>query len=229
MISANLQKALGPLNLDLNFTITAPGITVISGPSGSGKSSLVKLIAGLNTPDSGWLNFGGKTLYSSALNTDIATHQRRLAIVFQEARLLPHWTVKKNLTMGQKKIESFDKIVAVLGIEALLSRKPKHLSGGEAQRVALGRALCQKPELLMMDEPLASLDEERKEELLPYIKALPKKFNIPILYVTHSTKERNYLADTYYFLEKGKLTMQEKSTLTSTKHPQHLQLLSKVR
>ena len=225
MICANFQKALGSLNLDLQLSITDPSITVISGPSGSGKSSLVKLIAGLNTPDSGWLNFGTKTLFNSALKTNVATHQRNLAIVFQEARLLPHWTVQKNLTMGQKNIESFEKIVDVLGIESLLNRKPKHLSGGEAQRVALGRALCQKPELLMMDEPLASLDEERKEELLPYIKELPQKFNIPILYVTHSTRERNFLADKYYLLEKGRLTMQEKNIPTSSKH---LQLLSKV-
>ena len=224
MISGKFQKALGQLNLDLEFEIDSHGITVISGPSGSGKSSLVKLIAGISKPDAGWLKFGEQSIFNSSLKINLPTHQRKLAIVFQEARLLPHWNVEKNLTLGKPKIESFEEIIQILGIEGLLKRKPKYLSGGEAQRVALGRALCQKPDLLMMDEPLASLDEMRKEELLPFIKDLPKKFNLPILYVTHSTRERTYLADKRLFFRGGRLI--------SFSHPEiksHLTLLTKVK
>lgn len=207
MLHIKIKKQLEPFTLSVNFRAPNQGITVISGPSGSGKSSLIKCVAGLMRPDWGEIRLGEKVFFDKAAKIDLKPEKRELGYVFQEARLFPHMTVKKNLLYGapkrQEEMFSLERVVDLLGIGALLERRPAKLSGGEKQRVAIGRALLRHPRVLLMDEPLASLDTERKEELLPYIMNLPKLFNLPVLYITHSRDERDLLAHQVVLLDHG--------------------------
>ncbi len=194
----------------LSATFTAPaGLTALFGRSGSGKTTLVDLIGGLLRPDSGSIRLDDRVLVDRAAGVFVPSARRRLGYVFQEARLFPHFSVRGNLLYGRyftpraERRESFDRVVDLLGIAHLVDRKPAGLSGGEKQRVAIGRALMTSPHLLLMDEPLAALDEARKAEILPYIERLRDEAGLPIVYVTHSIAEVGRLATTLVVMEGG--------------------------
>jgi molybdate transport system ATP-binding protein len=179
------------------------GLTCLFGRSGSGKSTVVNAVAGLLRPDRAEILLDGQPLH------DLPPHRRGIGYVFQDARLFPHMTVAENLTYAprirRRKVEGLERIVALLGLGTLLPRRPATLSGGERQRVAIGRALLSQPRLLLMDEPLASLDEARKAEILPHIEALRDELGLPVLYVSHSLPEVARLATTIAVLEGGRL------------------------
>lgn len=201
---------LGAFRLDAAFE-SEGGVTALFGRSGSGKTSLVRIIAGLVRPDYGRVVLDGEVLVDSTKGIFVPTHRRRFGYVFQEARLFPHLTVRQNLEYGRwfspksARAESLSHIVGLLGIGALLGRRPANLSGGEKQRVAVGRALLSSPRLLLMDEPLAALDEERKAEILPYLERLRDELRIPIVYVSHSVAEVARLADRVILMNEGRV------------------------
>ncbi len=188
-----------------------PGVTALFGPSGSGKSTALRLIAGLERPERGRISLDGEALTDTEARLHRPPHRRRIGLVFQDALLLPHLSVRSNLSYGRfftRKTDrrlSFDAVVQVLGVGHLLDRSPATLSGGERQRVAIGRALLASPRLLLMDEPLASLDAARKRELLPFIERLRDEFAIPILYVSHAAEEVARLAARVVMLETGRV------------------------
>lgn len=205
MLEINLKKQLGELTLSADLQIPSSGVTALFGLSGSGKSSLINLVSGLYTPDQGYIRLNDRTLVDVARKINLPPEQRHLGYVFQDARLFPHYTVKGNLGYGMKKVSkaSYQEIVELLGIEHLLKRYPLTLSGGEKQRVAIGRALLTQPEMLLMDEPLAALDLPRKQELLDYLDRLAKEIHIPILYVSHSLDELLRLAKRVILMQQG--------------------------
>lgn len=207
MLKLNLTQQLGELTLEVNLTLPAKGVTAIFGRSGAGKSSLINLIAGLATAQSGVIELNGRTLFNSRNRVNIAPEKRNVGYVFQEHRLFPHYSVEKNLKYGCKRSNSdnFLQITELLGITHLLNRYPASLSGGEKQRVAIGRALLSSPDILLMDEPLSALDLPRKQELLDYLSKLAEQLAIPILYVSHSLEEIIRLADHLVLLDKGKV------------------------
>lgn len=207
MLKLNVMQQLGQLQLEANLTIPAQGVTAIFGRSGAGKSSLINLIAGLSTPHQGRIQCGEKVLFDSQQKINLPPEKRHIGYVFQEPRLFPHYSIEKNLKYGCKRSDSahFLQIVRLLGIEPLLNRFPASLSGGEKQRVAIGRALLSQPDILLMDEPLSALDLPRKKELLDYLAELAKTVAIPILYVTHSLDEIVRLADRLILIEQGKI------------------------
>jgi len=186
-----------------------PGVTALFGRSGSGKSTLVHILAGLINPDEGVIRVDGKTLFDSSQNINVAPQDRHVGCVFQDARLFPHLSVAKNLKYGLNRLpidqqaDTFAQVVDVLGLDHLLTRRPARLSGGEKQRVAIGRALLSNPNLLLMDEPLANLDSARKNEILPYIERLNTTFNLPVVYVSHNIDEVVRLADTLALVDDG--------------------------
>jgi molybdate transport system ATP-binding protein len=191
-----------------------PGITVLFGPSGAGKTSVLDLIAGVLVPARGRIAVDGQVLYDSVARINLPPERRRVGYIFQDARLFPHLSVRANLLYGfrltppDKRYAMLDHVVDVLGIGHLLKRAPLSLSGGEQQRVAIGRAILASPRLLLMDEPLASLDEARKQEILPYIERLRDELRIPILYVTHVASEVDRLADVVVEIVAGRVTGQ---------------------
>jgi len=203
------QQTLGDTKFDIDLTLPEKGITAVFGRSGAGKTSLINVIAGLKTPSGGHIRINGVTLYDSQLRINIAVHKRNVGYVFQDARLFPHYKVAKNLTYGVKKadVAHFKVIVELLALEPLLERYPHQLSGGEKQRVAIGRALLSKPDILLMDEPLASLDLPRKREVLPYLEQLAHSIEIPIIYVSHSLNEVLRLAQHLVVVEQGKVAV----------------------
>ncbi|MEG9490582.1 molybdenum ABC transporter ATP-binding protein ModC [Mannheimia indoligenes] len=207
MLKLNLIQQLGNLDLNVNLEIPAQGITAIFGRSGAGKSSLINLIAGLATAQSGFIELNGCVLFDSQKDINLPPEKRNIGYVFQEHRLFPHYSVEKNLKYGYKRSDSADflQIVELLGISHLLDRYPESLSGGEKQRVAIGRALLSSPDILLMDEPLSALDLPRKQELLDYLDKLATQLNIPILYVSHSLEEIVRLADQLLLLNNGKV------------------------
>ncbi|MGJ8623945.1 MAG: molybdenum ABC transporter ATP-binding protein [Yoonia sp.] len=201
MIDVAIQQRLGDFGLDCRFTAPS-GVTAIFGPSGSGKTSVINAVAGLGTPDTGRIAIGDRVLFDSTTGTNLPTQKRRVGYVFQDARLFPHMTVQDNLRYGGRHDEA--SVIKVLGLQDLLSRAPATLSGGEKQRVALGRALMCDPQILLMDEPLAALDAPRKAEILPYLERLRDSVQIPILYVSHDVSEVARLATTLVVLADGK-------------------------
>lgn len=209
MLDVNIQRVQGTFSVNASFIADGTGITALFGRSGAGKTSVIHMIAGLVRPDSGRIIVNGKTYFDSGKGVDIPPHKRRFGYVFQDGRLFPHLSVKSNLTYGLKLVPpsesyiEFDQVVELLGIGHLLDRRPAKLSGGEKQRVAIGRALLTSPHLLLMDEPLASLDDERKSEVLPFVARLPKAFSVPILYVSHSVDEIRNLADRVVVMDSG--------------------------
>lgn len=207
MLKINVAKTLGALSLNLNIDIPAHGVTAIFGRSGAGKSSLINLVAGLVTPQSGKITLNETVLFDSERKINLPPEKRHIGYVFQEHRLFPHYTVEKNLKYGCKRFDSsyFLQIVNLLGIQHLLERFPLSLSGGEKQRVAIGRALLSNPDILLMDEPLSALDLPRKQELLNYLDQLSTQLEIPILYVTHSLDEIIRLADQVILIEQGQI------------------------
>ena len=207
MLHINVQQQLGRLTLRADLQLPTQGVTAIFGLSGSGKTSLINLVSGLTHPDQGFIRLNDHTLVDVENGENLPVHQRKIGYVFQDARLFPHYNVKGNLRYGMKNVsrEDFDYIAQLLGIEPLLKRYPLTLSGGEKQRVAIGRALLTDPDILLMDEPLSALDVPRKRELMQYLESLSKEINVPILYVTHSLDELLLLADRVVLIENGKV------------------------
>lgn len=205
MLELNFVQTLGTHRLEINESLPGKGITAVFGVSGAGKTSLINAISGLTRPQEGSIVLNDRVLSDAQTKRFIAPEKRRIGYVFQDARLFPHYRVRGNLKYGMAKnmAGQFDKLVALLGIEELLDRFPWSLSGGEKQRVAIGRALLTSPELLLLDEPLASLDIPRKRELLPYLQRLAREINIPMLYVSHSLEEILHLADKVLVLDGG--------------------------
>ncbi len=196
-------------SLDVDLSLPGRGVTALFGPSGCGKTTLLRSIAGLERPPKGELRVNGDIWQDDGIW--VPTHCRPLAYVFQESSLFPHLSVMGNLQYGRQRSSqaaTFDlsQVIELLGIEALLPRKPDALSGGERQRVAIARALAVNPRLLLMDEPLAALDMQRKQEILPYLERMQKKLDIPIIYVTHAPDEVARLAHHIVMLEHGKVT-----------------------
>jgi ABC-type nitrate/sulfonate/bicarbonate transport system ATPase subunit len=209
VIEVAVAHRLGAFQLDANFTSNGR-LTALFGRSGSGKTSLVNIIAGLIRPAAGASLVDGQVLVDTKAGIFMPKHRRRIGYVFQEARLFPHLTVRQNLLFGRwfaprDAVAGSDLagVLDLLGIGHLLERRPGALSGGEKQRVAIGRALLSKPRLLLMDEPLASLDEARKAEILPYIERLRDEIGIPIVYVSHSVAEVARLATTLVTVDQG--------------------------
>ncbi|MEX3010247.1 molybdenum ABC transporter ATP-binding protein [Hoeflea sp. TYP-13] len=204
-----VRSRLGTFEIDAAFE-AGTGVTALFGNSGSGKTSVLKMIAGLVRPQTGRIRVDGAALYDSDGGVDVPPHARRIGMVFQDARLFPHMSVSRNLTYGRwagkrKGSADFKRITELLGIGSLLGRYPGTLSGGEKQRVAIGRALLADPALLLMDEPLASLDQERKREILPYLEEVRDETGLPIVYVSHEVDEVARLADTLVLLSDGKV------------------------
>lgn len=208
MISVDVALKCGAFDLDLAFENEA-GITCLFGRSGAGKTLTINLIAGLARPDRGRIVLDGRTLVDTGTGVFVPPHRRRIGLVFQDARLFPHLTVKQNLVYGRWFARNagvaFDRVVETLGLRHLLARRPARLSGGEKQRVTIGRALLAAPALLLMDEPLASLDTERKLEILPLIESLRDSFRIPIVYVSHAVEEVARLASRVVVLDNGRV------------------------
>lgn len=210
-LSIAVRKQLGAFALDVALE-TGPGVTALFGRSGSGKTSLVNLIAGLVRPDRGRIVLDGRVLVDTEAGIFVAPGKRRLGYVFQEGRLFPHLSVRSNLLYGRwltpaaRRWSHLDEVVELLGLGALLGRMPRDLSGGEKQRVAIGRALLASPECLLMDEPLAALDRERKAEILPFIERLRDARRLPIVYVSHSVEEVARLADQVVLIDGGRVT-----------------------
>jgi molybdate transport system ATP-binding protein len=208
-----ISQSLGAFALDVAFRSEGRGITALFGPSGAGKTSIVRAIAGLKRPDKGRIEIDGDALFDSTTGRNVGARHRRVGYVFQESRLFPHLSVRSNLLFGARRrgavaAAPFDAIVSLLGIEKLLDRKPRDLSGGERQRTALGRALLSDPRLLLLDEPLASLDQNRRAEILPYLERLRDEAGIPMLYVSHSIDEVARLADEMVVIDQGRVVAQ---------------------
>lgn len=209
MLQVSLVKRLDAFTLQAAFALSGPEILVLWGVSGSGKTTVLQCIAGLLRPDEGRVVCNGRVWFDAGRGVCLAPEKRRIGYVFQDVRLFPHLSVRSNLLFGQRfrphSPIRFEDVVALLGVEKLLHRSPADLSGGERQRIAVGRALLACPDLLLMDEPLTGLDRCRREEITAYIRALPGQFGVPILYVTHSDRERDALADRVVQLEDGRL------------------------
>jgi molybdate transport system ATP-binding protein len=210
MLAVDVEKKLGSVQIAVRFATTGSA-TALFGPSGAGKTSVVNMIAGLLKPDRGRIALGDTVLFDSAAPIDVPAHRRRIGYVFQEGRLFPHMTVAQNLDYGRRMsgIPADDtereRIVALLNIGGLLTRRPGHLSGGERQRVAFGRALLMKPRLLLLDEPLASLDRARKLEILPYLARLRDQSQVPMIYVSHQAGEIQRLCSQVVRIEDGRV------------------------
>ncbi|MEO8202409.1 MAG: molybdenum ABC transporter ATP-binding protein [Betaproteobacteria bacterium] len=207
-IEVDVESRLGTFTLRAAFTADG-ATTALFGRSGSGKSTLLNLVAGLLAPARGRIAIGDSVLFDSERGIDVPAHRRRIGYVFQEGRLLPHLSVQQNLVYGRfftprsERYADFGKVVTLLDLGALLARRPASLSGGEKQRVAIGRALLSSPRVLLMDEPLASLDAGRRGEILYYIERLRDEVRIPIVYVSHSIEEVVRLADTLVLVSDG--------------------------
>lgn len=210
-ISVDIAQRLGTFSLDASFE-SSGRLVALFGASGSGKTSLVNLLSGLSRPDSGHVAVDGRVLVDVEAGIFVPAHKRRIGYVFQDARLFPHLNVSQNLRFGRfftpasERYADFDAVVDLLGISHLLERRPGLLSGGEKQRVAIGRALIASPRLILMDEPLAALDDARKAEIMPYIERLRDEIGIPIVYVSHSIAEVTRLATDIVALSAGKIT-----------------------
>ena len=211
MLEVAVEKSMGGFRLDASLSCETSGVVALFGRSGAGKTSLVNMIAGLLSPDRGRIAINGTVLYDAARGIDLKPERRRLGYVFQEGRLFPHLSVRSNLLYGYRRIAADerrvvpDQVIALLGLERLLDRRPHDLSGGEKQRVALGRALLANPRLLLMDEPLAALDGARKDEVLSFIERLRDDLAVPIVYVTHAMPEIVRLADTMVLVSDGRV------------------------
>jgi molybdate transport system ATP-binding protein len=211
VLALEVEKQLGVLALAVRFQI-AGGVTALFGSSGAGKTSLVNMIAGLLKPDRGCIVLDNTTLFDAAKAINVPPHRRQIGYVFQEGRLFPHLSVRQNLDYGRhmsgrsRDPVEFERIASLLGITHLLQRRPRMLSGGERQRVAIGRALLMQPRLLLLDEPLASLDAGHKGEILPYLVRLRDEAGIPMVYVSHIAAEVRQIATHVVRLEDGRVT-----------------------
>ena len=215
-LSMTTTKGFGAFNLSAGFTVTGDRIGIF-GTSGSGKSTLVKLLAGLLEPDEGEIVLDGDHLFSSARKINLRPEQRRIAMVFQQHCLFPHLNVKSNLLYGFRRCPAeyrtinFGTLVSVLKLEGILDRGVTNLSGGEKQRVALGRAILANPRLLLMDEPLSALDDALRFQIIPYLKSVSEQFGIPYLFISHSLVEMRLMTDTTLVFERGAMVEQTTS------------------
>jgi molybdate transport system ATP-binding protein len=211
MLQLDVAKQLGEFSLQAAFA-SEGRVTGLFGASGAGKTSLINMIAGLLKPDRGAIAVDGETLDDTAARLHVPAYRRRIGYVFQDARLFPHLDVRHNLDYGRRMngiardTAHEARIVEMLDIAKLLDRRPGKLSGGERQRVALGRALLARPRLLLLDEPLGSLDEQRKAEILPYLMRLRDEANVPMVYVSHDADEMRQLATQVVMLKRGRVT-----------------------
>jgi molybdate transport system ATP-binding protein len=208
----SIRHRLGDFNLDVTFAAASGGVTALFGPSGAGKTSIVRVLAGLTRPTNGRVVLEGRTVLDTEAGIFVPPEKRRAGLVFQDARLFPHMSVKNNLLFGWRRgavradAAQIARTIALLGLEPLLARAPKYLSGGERSRVALGRALLASPDILLLDEPLASLDAARRADILPWLERLRDIARIPIFYVSHSLDEVARLADRVVLLDAGRVT-----------------------
>lgn len=213
MLEVSIKHRFAGFGLDAQFRAPA-GVTVLFGRSGSGKTTIINAVAGLLSPDQGRIAAGDWVLLDTTTGRNLRPHRRRIGYIFQEGRLFPHLSVRQNLAYGAwfapktAPREDMGRIVDLLGLGALLERRPGALSGGEKQRVAIGRALLSAPKLILADEPLAALDEARKAEILPYLERLRDEVHIPILYVSHAASEVARLATTVIAIEAGRVVAQ---------------------
>jgi molybdate transport system ATP-binding protein len=211
MLRVDVAKRLGEFSIEASFA-SEGRVTGLFGASGAGKTSLINMIAGLLRPDRGIIAVDGETLDDTRARAHVPVHRRRIGYVFQDARLFPHLDVRHNLDYGRRMNRlaedpgQLKRVTDLLDIGGLLNRRPGKLSGGERQRVALGRALLSQPRLLLLDEPLGSLDEERKEEILPYLVRLRDEAGIPMVYVSHDAGEMRQLATQIVMLQRGRVT-----------------------
>ncbi len=208
-LEVSFARQLEGFGLDASF-VSEGRLTALFGRSGSGKTSVLNAIAGLLRPARGRIALDGEPQFDAAAGVDVPAHRRRIGYVFQDGRLLPHLSVRQNLLYGRRYAAaagpvSLDDVAELLGLGPLLARRPHALSGGEQQRVAIGRALLANPRLLLMDEPLASLDAPRKAEILYYVERLRDEFRVPIVYVSHSLGEVVRLADTVVVMSEGRV------------------------
>ena len=214
MLSVNITKAFGSFRLETQFEVEEGSITAIFGKSGAGKTSTINAIAGLTRPDVGVIQIGNTTLFDQNLRINLPIYKRQIGYVFQDDRLFPHMTVRNNLIYGTPKTQdvanslNLTDITGLLELAPLLERRPRSLSGGEKQRVAIGRALLSNPKLLLMDEPLASIDVQHRFEILPFIQRVREKIGITIIYVTHALEEVIFIADQIILLSEGQVTAQ---------------------
>ncbi len=213
VLALDVEKRLGDFTLAAKFE-AAEGATALFGPSGAGKTTIANLIAGLLTPDRGRIALDGTVLFDAATRIDVPPHRRRIGYVFQEGRLFPHMSVRRNLDYGRwmsglaRDEAEAGRMVELLDIGHLLDRRPGKLSGGERQRVAIGRALLMRPRLLLLDEPLASLDAGRKQEILPYLLRLRDDAKVPMLYVSHNAAEIARIATQVVRIGNGRIVAQ---------------------
>jgi len=221
LLSLDVEKRLGEFQLAAKFE-AAGGATALFGPSGAGKSTIANLVAGLIRPDRGRIMLDDTVLFDAATRIDVPPHKRRIGYVFQEGRLFPHMSVRRNLDYGRRMSGHLrddaeaGRVVAMLDIGHLLDRRPGKLSGGERQRVAIGRALLMQPRLLLLDEPLASLDADRKDEILPYLLRLRDEAKVPMLYVSHSPAELKRVATAVVRIARGQVAAQGGLELLAT-------------
>ena len=211
MLAVDVEKKLGDFSLKMQFEAKGD-VTALFGPSGSGKTTLVNMIAGLVTPDRGRITLGDTVLFDSSAGINVPVHRRRIGYVFQEGRLFPHISVARNLDYGRRmsglSVDTAEtgRVIDLLDIRPLLERRPGKLSGGERQRVAVGRALLMRPRLLLLDEPLASLDSRRKSEIVPYLERLRDEAHVPMVYVSHNAAEVRRIATSVVWLSDGRVT-----------------------
>ncbi len=210
MLAVDVEKKFGDFSVATTFE-AADGVTALFGPSGSGKTSIVSMVAGLVTPDRGRIMCNGTVLFDSARRVCVSPHRRGIGYVFQDGRLFPHMTVAQNLDYGRRMYripadaDERERVVTLLDIARLLDRRPGKLSGGERQRVAIGRALLMRPQLLLLDEPLASLDAARKREIFPYLLRLRDE-TVPMIYVSHNAAELRRIATTIVRIDDGRVS-----------------------
>jgi molybdate transport system ATP-binding protein len=210
MLAVDIEKRLGEFEAKIAFE-SKGGVTALFGSSGSGKTSVVNMVAGLIKPDRGRIALDDQVLFDSKLRVNVPMHRRRIGYVFQEGRLFPHLSVAANLDYGRRMSRlphdeaEQRRIVGLLDLDHLIDRRPGRLSGGERQRVAVGRALLMRPRLLLLDEPLASLDSARKREILPYLVRLRDEARVPMVYVSHHAGELRRIAETVVWLDGGRV------------------------
>jgi len=200
----------GSFTLDISVQLDRP-VTALFGPSGAGKTTVLDAIAGLRTPVSGSITINNRVLFDSAAGVNVATHRRHVGYVAQDVALFPHMSVRRNVLYGRREGQKLllPAVARMLEIEGLLDRRVPQLSGGERQRVALARALMSAPELLLLDEPLAAVDIERRRRILPYLERVRDELRVPIIYVTHDRSEASQLADEVIVLREGRLVERE--------------------
>jgi molybdate transport system ATP-binding protein len=221
-VEARIRHRLGDFTLDVEFRAPDGGITALFGPSGSGKTSILRALAGLLRPDHGRIALNGGLVQDSDANLFVPPERRRVGLMFQDGRLFPHMSVEDNLKFGWRRAENraspaeIAHLLALLGLEPLLRRSPHHLSGGEKSRVALGRALLSSPRILLLDEPLASLDASRREDILPWLERLRDITRMPMIYVSHAVEEVARLADHVVLLRQGRVVAQGSAALLLT-------------